>query len=132
MRAVGVDLAAAEQFLGMTTGLAGTLTGDASMVGRLSDPRGRITFSANDLHKDGYKLAAFGCTVDLGDGAANTSLTIQQPDGVVMMVTGRAPLSWLLPAGVLDPSVPSPTWDLSAVSDPINLDIFGLATASVT
>lgn len=132
MRATSIDLAAFEEFFGLTTGARGQLSGDATFVGRLSDPRGRITITGRDLTVSGYLISEAGGSVELADGAAVTALTVKQPDGVMLTVNGRAPLSWLLPAGTLDPAVPSPSWDLLALSDPINLSILGSVSPSVT
>jgi autotransporter translocation and assembly factor TamB len=131
-RATAIDLESLQTFLGLTTLARGQVSGDASFTGHLSNPRGRINFAARDLHVDGYTMAEVGGRVDLADGGATMALTMKQPDGVQLAVDGRAPLSWLLPPGSLDPSVPSPPWDLTAISDPVDLAIFGTVTAAVT
>lgn len=132
IRATAMDLASLDEFLALSLGARGVVSGDATLLGRLSDPRGRLTLSGHDLVLRGYRIADAGGSIDLASGAAMAALTMTQPDGVALTVNGRAPLSWLLPAGVLDPSVPSPTWDLVAVSDPINLNILGAVTPQLT
>lgn len=131
-RATAIDLAALEEFFGLATGAQGLASAEVSLMGRLSDPRGRVTLSARDLTVRGYRIASVGGTIDLAGGGATSALTLTQPDGVALLVNGRAPLSWLLPVGVLDPAVPSPAWDLTAVSDPINLEILGAVTPKLT
>jgi len=131
-RATAIDLEALDAFLGVQTGAKGQVNGDLTLVGRLSDPRGRITLSARDLTVRGYKIAEAGGTIDLADGGATSALTMKQPDGVSAIVSGRAPLAWLLPAGTLDPAVPEATWDLTAVTDPINLEILGAVAPKLT
>ena len=131
-RATAIDLAALDEFFGLSTGARGQMSGEVSLTGRLADPRGRITLAGRDLTVRGYAIAEAGGTIDLAAGGATSSLTMKQPDGVTLTVAGRAPLSWFVPAGILDPAVPSPTWDLTAVSDPINLEILGAMTPQLT
>lgn len=132
LRVTGFDLAAMDEFFGLTTGATGVVSGEASLVGRLSDPRGRITAQARDLVVRGYRIADVGGTVDLANGAATSAITLKQPDAVTLKITGRAPLSWLLPEGTLDPAVPSPLWDLALAGDPIDLKILATVWPTVT
>lgn len=132
MKATAIDLAAFDEFFGLNTGATGQISGDATLIGRLSDPRGKITIDGHDLSVRGYKIAAAGGTIDLANGAAMTALKLTQPDGVSLTANGRAPLSWLLPAGMLDASVPSPDWDLTAISEPIDLAILGAVSPKMT
>ena len=123
MHATGIDLAALDAFLGVNTGGHGLVAADATLTGRLADPRGRIVIEANKLTVRGYEVAAAGGTIDLASGAAVVDLTVRQPDGLALKVVGRAPINWFVPAGTLDATVASPDWALDAVSDPINIAI---------
>ena len=80
----------------------------------------------------GFKLATVGGTIDFANGAAMSSLMLTQPDGVAMTVVGRVPLAYVLPAGMLDAAVPSPTWDVSVASDPINLGVLAAASSALS
>lgn len=125
MHATGIDLAALDAFLGTSFGGQGVVAADATLTGRLSDPRGRIVIDANNFNVRGYQVTAAGGTIDLANGAAVVDLTVRQPDGLALKVVGKGPLDWLLPDGSLDAAVPKPNWDLTAVSDPINIAILG-------
>lgn len=127
IRATDLSLTGLDEFLQLGLGGAGQMSGVLSLDGRLSDPRGRLTVNGKDLDVRGYRIADVVGTFDLASGAATTSLAIRQPDGLSLTAVGRVPLSAVLSAGMLDPDVPSPTWDFTAVSDPINLDIFSAA-----
>ena len=132
MRATAIDVAALDDFFALSLGARGVASADLSLVGRLSDPRGRLTLTSRDLNVRGYAFADAGGSIDLSAGAATAALKITQPDGVVLTVAGRAPLSWLLPAGVLDSAIASPAWDLAVLSDPINLRMFAGVSTAVT
>lgn len=131
-RATAIDLGALEEFLGVETGARGLATAELTLIGRVSNPRGSVTLSGRDLTVQGFKLATVGGTIDFANGAAMSSLMLTQPDGVAMTVVGRVPLAFVLPVGVLDAAGPSPTWDLSVASDPINLGVLADATAAVS
>ena len=117
----------AETFLDLAIGATGTVTGQVSLDGRLSDPRGHVTVTGRDLSVRGYQIASLTADVGLERGAASVSVRARQPDGLALTMVGDAPLAWLLPAGSLDAEVPTPNWALAVVSDPINLDIFAAA-----
>ena len=131
-RATAMDLGALEEFLGLDTGARGLATAELTLIGRVSDPRGSLTLAARDLTVRGFKLATVGGTIDFANGAAMSSLMLTQPDGVAMTVVGRVPLAYVLPAGMLDAAVPSPTWDVSVASDPINLGVLVAASSALS
>jgi autotransporter translocation and assembly factor TamB len=132
MKATSIDLASLDEFLGITVGATGLVSAEGSLVGRLSDPRGHLSLSSRDVNVRGYMIATAGGTIDFADGGANSALTLTQPDGVALRVNGLAPLSYVLPAGVLDPAVPSPAWDLTLISEPIKLGILGAVMPQLT
>lgn len=123
--ATDIDLAAIDKFLGLEAQLVGRASATLSLVGRLSDPRGRITIDGKDLSVRGYKIAAISGSVELANGAATTDILMTQPDGVALRASGRIPLRAMLAEGTLAPTVPSPEWDLSLVTEPLELKIFG-------
>lgn len=123
--ATNVDLAAIDQFLGLGLDIQGRASATVSLVGRLSDPRGKITLDGNDLTVRGYQIKGVNGTIEMADGGAAVNVTMTQPDGVALRAVGRVPLSYVLPAGSLAASVPSPDWSLNLVTEPLDLKILG-------
>jgi autotransporter translocation and assembly factor TamB len=123
--ATDLDLAAIDRFLGLQAEIVGRASATVSLVGRVSDPRGRITLDGKNLTVRGYTIASITGSVDLANGAADADVVMTQPDGVALRAAGRIPLSAVLPDGSLAASVPRPEWDLSLVTEPLELKIFG-------
>jgi translocation and assembly module TamB len=123
--ASNVDIAAIDQFLGLGLGIAGRASATLSLSGRLNDPRGRITLEGTELTVRGYQILEICGAADLAAGGAMINVTVRQPDGVALKAIGRLPLSAVMPAGSLAESVPNPDWDLSLVTEPVDLRILG-------
>lgn len=123
--ATNVDVAAIDQFLGLGLDITGRASATVSLVGRLTDPRGRITLDGKDLTVRGYQISGVIGAIDIAAGGATVNVTLTQPDGVALRATGRVPLSAVMPADSLAASVPRPDWDLSLVTEPLDLRILG-------
>ncbi len=121
--ATNVDLAAIDQFLGLGLDVTGRASATVSLVGRMTDPRGRITLDGNALTVRGYQIAGLAGSVDLANGGARLDVTMTQPDGVALKAEGLVPLSYVMGAANLAASVPTPDWDLSLVTEPLDLRI---------
>jgi hypothetical protein len=123
--ASNVDIAAVDQFLELGLGITGRVSATMALTGRLNDPRGRITLEGQELSVRGYQITEVCGWADIAAGGATVNVTMSQPDGVALRATGTLPLSAVLPAGSLAANVPTPDWNLSLVTEPVDLRILG-------
>lgn len=96
---------------------------DGQVQLRDGDPAGRLTFEARQLHVMDYVVDRLSGLIDVENGAMRVNIPLTQPRGTLLTAKGVVPLAAVTPDGFLKPGVPTPDWNLTLVTDPLDLDM---------